>query len=62
MRHEAAGVTTEAFPHQIKLGGVEFDLAYHFEPGSAKDGVTITVPLAQLNQIPTCLLYTSRCV
>ena len=52
MRHEAAGVTTEAFPHQIKLGGVEFDLAYHFEPGSAKDGVTITVPLAQLNQIP----------
>ena len=53
MRHEAAGVTTEAFPHQIKLGGVEFDLAYHFEPGSAKDGVTITVPLAQLNQIPT---------
>jgi ATP-dependent helicase HrpA len=35
MRHEAAGVTTEAFPHQLKLGGVEFELAYHFEPGSA---------------------------
>ncbi len=52
MRHEAAGVTTEAFPHEIKLGGVEFELAYHFEPGSPKDGVTITVPLAQLNQIP----------
>ncbi|MBP6654122.1 MAG: ATP-dependent RNA helicase HrpA [Propionivibrio sp.] len=52
MRHEAAGVTTEAFPHQIKLGGVEFELTYHFEPGSPKDGVTITVPLAQLNQIP----------
>ncbi len=52
MRHEAAGVTTEAFPHQIRLGGAEFDLSYHFEPGSPKDGVTITVPLAQLNQIP----------
>jgi len=52
MRHEAAGVTTDAFPHQIRLGGVEFVLAYHFEPGSPKDGVTITVPLAQLNQIP----------
>ncbi|MBS1227868.1 MAG: ATP-dependent helicase HrpA [Proteobacteria bacterium] len=52
MRHEAAGVTTEAFPHEIKLGGVEFALAYHFEPGSPKDGVTLTVPLAQLNQIP----------
>lgn len=52
MRHEAAGVTTEAFPHQIKLGGVDFDLSYHFEPGSSKDGVTMTVPLAALNQIP----------
>jgi len=52
MRHEAAGVTTEAFPHELKLGGIEFELSYHFEPGSPKDGVTITVPLAQLNQIP----------
>ncbi|SDI49941.1 ATP-dependent helicase HrpA [Propionivibrio dicarboxylicus] len=52
MRHEAAGVTTEAFPHTIRLGGVDFDLSYQFEPGSPKDGVTITVPLAQLNQIP----------
>ncbi len=52
MRHEAAGVTTEAFPPRIKLGGVDFELSYHFEPGSPKDGVTITVPLAQLNQLP----------
>ncbi|MFZ4537624.1 ATP-dependent RNA helicase HrpA [Propionivibrio sp.] len=52
MRHEAAGVTTEAFPHEIRLGGVEFELSYHFEPGSPRDGVTLTVPLAQLNQIP----------
>ena len=51
MRHEAAGVTTEAFPHTLKLGSVEFTLSYHFEPGSARDGVTLTVPLAQLNQI-----------
>ncbi|MDR3220678.1 MAG: ATP-dependent RNA helicase HrpA [Candidatus Accumulibacter sp.] len=52
MRHEAAGVTTEAFPPEIRLGGVDFELSYHFEPGSPKDGVTITVPLAQINQIP----------
>jgi ATP-dependent helicase HrpA len=52
MRHEAAGVTTEAFPPGIRLGGVDFDLSYHFEPGAPKDGVTVTVPLAQLNQIP----------
>ena len=52
MRHSAAGVTTEAFPHQIKAGGVEYALTYHFEPGSPRDGVTLTLPLAQLNQIP----------
>ena len=53
MRHEAAGVTTDAFPHSLKLAGVEFALTYHFEPGSAKDGVTLTLPLAQLNQLPS---------
>jgi ATP-dependent helicase HrpA len=52
MRHSAAGVTTEAFPHQMKVGGVEYGLTYHFEPGSPRDGVTLTLPLAQLNQIP----------
>ena len=52
MRHEAAGITSEAFPHQLQLGGVDYPLAYHFEPGSARDGVTLTVPLAQLNQLP----------
>ena len=52
MRHSAAGVTTEAFPHHIKVGGIDYPLSYHFEPGSPRDGVTLTLPLAQLNQIP----------
>ncbi len=52
MRHEAAGVTSEAFPHHLRLAAVEYELAYHFEPGSPRDGVTLTIPLAQLNQIP----------
>ena len=52
MRHSAAGVTTEAFPHHLRVGGVDYALSYHFEPGSPKDGVTLTLPLAQLNQIP----------
>ena len=56
MRHSAAGITTEAFPHHIKLGGVEYPLAYHFEPGNPRDGVTMTVPLAQLNQLPAARL------
>ena len=52
MRHSAAGVTTEAFPHHLKVGGVDYTLSYHFEPGSPRDGVTLALPLAQLNQIP----------
>ena len=52
MRHEAAGVTTDAFPPQMRLSGVDYALTYHFEPGSPRDGVTLVLPLAQLNQVP----------
>jgi ATP-dependent helicase HrpA len=52
MRHEAAGITTDNFPPQLELGPNRFALEYHFEPGSARDGVTMTVPLALLNQVP----------
>ncbi|HZS69724.1 MAG TPA: ATP-dependent RNA helicase HrpA [Burkholderiales bacterium] len=52
MRHEAAGITTENFPPELLLGPNRFALQYHFEPGSPRDGVTMTVPLALLNQVP----------
>jgi ATP-dependent helicase HrpA len=52
MRHEAAGVTTELFPKTMNVTGIEMGLSYHFEPGSARDGVTLSVPLFALNQIP----------
>ncbi|HWI38580.1 MAG TPA: ATP-dependent RNA helicase HrpA [Burkholderiales bacterium] len=52
MRHEAAGITTDNFPPQLELGPNRFALEYHFEPGSVRDGVTMTVPLALLNQVP----------
>ncbi|AJX79287.1 RNA helicase HrpA [Burkholderia pseudomallei MSHR2543] len=51
MRHEAAGVTTELFPTRVTMAGVEMALAYHFEPGSPRDGVTLAVPLFALNQV-----------
>jgi ATP-dependent helicase HrpA len=53
MRHEAAGVTTELFPKTMNVTGIEMSLSYHFEPGSPRDGVTLTVPLFALNQIPS---------
>jgi ATP-dependent helicase HrpA len=52
MRHEAAGITTENFPPALQLGPNRYGLEYHFEPGSARDGVTMVVPLALLNQVP----------
>jgi ATP-dependent helicase HrpA len=52
MRHEAAGITTDNFPPALQLGPNRFVLDYHFEPGSPRDGVTMTVPLALLNQVP----------
>ncbi len=51
MRHEAAGVTTDLFPKTMQVSGVPLQLSYHFEPGSPRDGVTLTVPLFSLNQL-----------
>jgi len=51
MRHEAAGVTTDLFPKQMTIAGVEMTLSYHFEPGTPRDGVTLSVPLYVLNQV-----------
>ncbi|MGQ0654150.1 MAG: ATP-dependent RNA helicase HrpA [Betaproteobacteria bacterium] len=52
MRHEAAGITTDNFPPALAFGANRFALDYHFEPGSPRDGVTMSVPLALLNQVP----------
>lgn len=51
MRHEAAGITTELFPKKTMAAGLEMQLSYHFEPGTPRDGVTLTVPLYALNQL-----------
>jgi ATP-dependent helicase HrpA len=51
MRHEAAGITTEAFPKTLRLGGVDCAAAYLHAPGDARDGLTVTVPLFVLNQV-----------
>ncbi|MBI5717356.1 MAG: ATP-dependent RNA helicase HrpA [Burkholderiales bacterium] len=51
MRHEAAGITTEAYPRQIRLGGIDCAASYLHEPGDARDGLTVTVPIYALNQV-----------
>nr|WP_110399728.1 ATP-dependent RNA helicase HrpA [Sphaerotilus hippei] len=51
MRHEAAGITSAAFPKAIRLGGIDCAATYLHDPGDAKDGVTVTVPIYALNQV-----------
>jgi ATP-dependent helicase HrpA len=51
MRHEAAGITTEAFPKLIRLGGVDCPAHYLHQPGHARDGLSADVPLFALNQV-----------
>lgn len=51
MRHEAAGITTQAYPKTIRLGGVDCTAAYLHEPGDPRDGVSVTVPIFALNQV-----------
>jgi ATP-dependent helicase HrpA len=51
MRHEAAGITTSAFPKMVRLGGVDCQASYLHEPGDPRDGITVTIPLFVLNQV-----------
>ncbi len=51
MRHEAVGITSAAFPKVIRLGGVDCSTTYLHEPGDARDGVTVSVPIFALNQV-----------
>ncbi|MBI4995323.1 MAG: ATP-dependent RNA helicase HrpA [Rhodocyclales bacterium] len=52
MRHEAAGITTDAFPPTLEHKSQSWRYAYKHDPGSADDGVTLSVPLADLNRLP----------
>ncbi|MBV7540789.1 ATP-dependent RNA helicase HrpA [Acidovorax sp. sic0104] len=51
MRHEAAGITSNAFPKTVRLGGVDCAATYLHEPGDPRDGITVTIPLFVLNQV-----------
>ncbi len=52
MLHGAAGVTQEQYPDYLVVNGLRLPLEYHLEVGHPADGVTVTVPLAALNQLP----------
>jgi ATP-dependent helicase HrpA len=51
MRHAAAGVTEAQYPESLAMAGTKLPLKYRFAPGHPLDGLTLTVPLALLNQL-----------
>ena len=51
MRHEAAGITSAAFPKTLRLGGVDCSVSYLHEPDQARDGLSADVPIFALNQV-----------
>jgi ATP-dependent helicase HrpA len=52
MKHAGENISAQTFPDNIFINGVGLPLSYHFEPGHERDGVTIDIPLALLNQLP----------
>ena len=46
MRHEAAGITTNAFPKTLRMGGVDCAATYLHEPDNPHDNLTVTVASA----------------
>ncbi|MBT62868.1 MAG: ATP-dependent RNA helicase HrpA [Puniceicoccaceae bacterium] len=46
-----SGIATEDFPRALQLGGSEIPLHYRNEPGNEEDGVTLRIPLAQVDAI-----------
>lgn len=52
MQHDAAAITEQRFPEYYVWKGMRFPLSYQFSPGAENDGVTLSVPVGALNQLP----------
>ncbi len=52
MQHSADTVTEQQYPDFLTINRMKLPLAYHFEPGNEADGVTLTVPVGALAQLP----------
>ncbi|HSV16624.1 MAG TPA: DUF3418 domain-containing protein, partial [Tepidisphaeraceae bacterium] len=51
-RPEAKGIDAATYPDQIEISNLRFPLSYVYDTGRADDGITATIPLALLNQVP----------
>jgi ATP-dependent helicase HrpA len=56
MRHAATHITAVQYPEFVDMAGARLPLKYRFSPGHSLDGLTLTVPLALLNQLDAARL------
>lgn len=56
MQHDASNITQEKYPNTFNVGNMHLPLEYSFDPLSEKDGVTLTLPVAFLNEINPIVL------
>ena len=50
---ESAGASARDYPRELQFAGHALPLAYRFVPGDAADGVTLQLPLALVNAVPS---------
>ena len=50
-RQGAPCIGVEEFPDFLQVNSNQFPLSYRFEPGDRSDGITVTLPIAMLNQL-----------
>jgi ATP-dependent helicase HrpA len=51
LKGDTAHISEQDYPNLWQQGRLKFKLSYQFEPGEEADGVTVTIPLALLNQV-----------
>jgi ATP-dependent helicase HrpA len=52
MEHPPHGITPDRFPPELEVFGRRYPLAYRFHPGHPEDGVTASVPVADIPNLP----------
>ena len=52
MMRSEGGIDGAQFPDQLRCGDYQLKLSYHFAPGHADDGVSVSVPLGLLAKVP----------
>ena len=52
LQRSASHVSEGEYPDELEWKGIRLKLSYHFEPGAIDDGVSISVPIALLRQLP----------